>query len=105
MTVRNRAGIAIFVSFVVAGVQLARAQGQQAPVPAQSVQLDQAVPRDPRITIGYLPNGLRYYIRTNGRPVQRAELRLAIDIGSAAEDDDQRGVAHFIEHMAFNGSR
>jgi len=71
----------------------------------ESVALDAPVPVDPRITIGYLPNGLRYYIRTNERPVQRAELRLVVKVGSVVEDEDQRGVAHVLEHMAFNGSK
>ncbi len=60
---------------------------------------------DPQVTIGTLPNGLRYYIRRNGRPEHRAELRLVVNAGSVLEDDDQRGLAHFVEHMAFNGTR
>jgi len=51
-----------------------------------------------------LPNGLTYYVRANGWPEKRVELRLAIRAGSLNEDDDQRGLAHFVEHMAFNGS-
>ena len=62
------------------------------------------VPVDPRITIGRLENGLRYYIRRNPRPAKRAELRLVINAGSVLEDDDQLGLAHFVEHMAFNGT-
>ena len=82
----------------------AAAQDRPAPPPAQSITLDQPVPVDPRITIGYLPNGLRYYVRANGRPFQRAELRLVVNVGSVVEDADQLGLAHFLEHMAFNGS-
>ena len=59
---------------------------------------------DPRITTGTLANGLRYYIRANKSPRNRAELRLAVNAGSILEDDDQRGLAHMVEHMAFNGS-
>ncbi len=70
-----------------------------------TVPLDAPVPVDSRITIGYLPNGLRYYIRTNERPVQRAELRLVVKVGSVVENEDQRGVAHLLEHLAFNGSK
>ena len=51
-----------------------------------------------------LPNGLRYFLRQNGRPAKRVSMRLAVDVGSIQEDDDQRGLAHFLEHMAFNGS-
>jgi zinc protease len=73
--------------------------------PAETAPLDVAVPVDPRITVGTLPNGLRYYIRHNTKPAGRAELRLAVNAGSVLEDDDQRGLAHIVEHMAFNGTR
>lgn len=63
------------------------------------------LPTDPAVRIGTLPNGLRYYIRRNGKPEKRAELRLVVNAGSILEDNDQRGLAHFIEHMAFNGTR
>ncbi|MFN2564070.1 MAG: M16 family metallopeptidase [Gemmatimonadaceae bacterium] len=63
------------------------------------------LPIDPRVVIGRLPNGLRYYIRQNARPEKRAELRLAVNAGSVLEANDQRGLAHFVEHMAFNGTR
>ena len=95
---------AIALLAALAGIGLVRAQEAPRPDPA-AVPLAQPVPVDPRITLGQLPNGLRYYIRANGRPSARAELRLVVDVGSAAEDEDQLGLAHFIEHMAFNGSR
>ncbi len=60
---------------------------------------------DPKIHTGTLANGLRYYIRENGKPEQRAELRLVVNAGSILEDEDQQGLAHFAEHMAFNGTR
>jgi len=59
---------------------------------------------DGSIVYGKLPNGLRYAIRPNQRPQNRVIVRMAIDFGSAAEADDEQGLAHFIEHMAFNGS-
>ncbi len=59
---------------------------------------------DPAVRTGTLDNGLRYYIRHNDRPAARVSLRLAIAAGSTAERDDQRGLAHFAEHMDFNGS-
>jgi zinc protease len=62
------------------------------------------LPRDPHVIVGTLPNGLRYYIRRNAKPEKRAELRLVVHAGSILEDDDQRGLAHFLEHMAFNGT-
>lgn len=64
-----------------------------------------AIPLDPAIHAGQLDNGLHYYIRENHRPEQRAELRLVVNAGSILEEDDQRGLAHFLEHMAFNGTR
>jgi zinc protease len=57
------------------------------------------------VTIGTLPNGLRYYVRENPKPENRADLRLVVNAGSVLEDDDQRGLAHFVEHMAFNGTK
>ncbi len=60
---------------------------------------------DPSVITGQLPNGLRYYIRANSRPENRAELWLAVNAGSLLEDDDQLGLAHFVEHMAFNGTQ
>jgi zinc protease len=66
--------------------------------------LDQKLPVDPRITVGQLANGLRYWIRVNKEPKNRAELRLVVNAGSVLEDEDQRGLAHVVEHLAFNGS-
>lgn len=66
--------------------------------------LDAALPFDPQVIRGTLPNGLRYYIMENRYPEQRAELRLGVKVGSVVEDDDQRGLAHVAEHMAFNGT-
>jgi len=62
------------------------------------------LPVDPGLTAGTLPNGLHYYIRVNHSPAHRAELRLVVNAGSVLEDEDQRGLAHFLEHMAFNGT-
>jgi zinc protease len=90
---------------VLAGVP-APALRAQAPatVPASSFRLDAPIPFDSAIRSGTLPNGLQYFIRQNGRPAQRVALRLAVKAGSRHEADDQRGLAHFIEHMGFNGS-
>ena len=80
---------------------VARAQQAVTPPPLDS----QAVlPLDPAIRTGTLPNGLTYFIRRNGRPEKRVSLRLAVKTGSLEEADDQQGLAHLIEHMAFNGS-
>ena len=63
------------------------------------------IPVDPEVRIGKLDNGLTYYIRHNAWPEQRAEFYIAQKVGSIQEDDDQRGLAHFLEHMAFNVSK
>src|SRR5580658_1250112 len=60
---------------------------------------------DPAARFGALPNGLRYVVLANPEPRNRASLRLLVLSGSLEERDDQRGLAHFLEHMAFNGSR
>ncbi|MFW6181610.1 MAG: M16 family metallopeptidase, partial [Spirochaetota bacterium] len=70
-----------------------------------SLDLQAPLPVDPKVTLGTLDNGLTYYIRPNGRPPRRAELRLVVDVGSVLEEEDQRGLAHFLEHMAFNGTQ
>ena len=58
----------------------------------------------PEVRTGRLSNGLQYFVRANGTPKGRAELRLVVNAGSVLEDDNQRGLAHFVEHMAFNGT-
>jgi len=69
------------------------------------VNLSQTLPVDPNVRIGKLSNGLTYYIRKNVKPENKVELRLAVNAGSILEDNDQQGLAHFTEHMAFNGSK
>jgi zinc protease len=84
-------GLAITVSPAPLFSQAAAAPGDSLPV-------------DPAVAVGTLDNGLRYYVRANGRPENRAELMLVVDAGSVLEEEDQRGLAHFLEHMAFNGT-
>jgi zinc protease len=83
------------------------AQVRQAPAaaPAAAPALSERVPLDAAIVTGELPNGLRFYIRQNSRPEKRASLQLAVKAGSIDETDRQQGLAHFLEHMAFNGTR
>jgi zinc protease len=71
----------------------------------QSQPLTERIPVDPAVTVATLPNGLRYYIKSNPKPENRGALRLVVNAGSVLESDDQRGLAHFVEHMAFNGTR
>jgi len=69
-----------------------------------AAQSPEGVLRDSALVMGTLPNGLHYYLRVNHAPAHRVELRLAVNAGSVLEDNDQRGYAHFLEHMAFNGT-
>src|SRR5262247_84598 len=91
MTIFKRVPVLLVVLLTVTGLAASQALTEQIPVDAQ-------------ITIGKLPNGLQYYVRANKKPEKRAELRLAVKAGSVLEDDDQQGLAHFVEHMAFNGT-
>ena len=83
-----------------------------APAPAQETpripnleSFEDPLASDPAVVAGALDNGLRYYVRPNGQPENRTLLRLVVNAGSILEDEDQRGLAHFVEHMAFNGTR
>jgi zinc protease len=104
MSLRNRASLMVLALIVAATGPVATAQRAVTTGP-QNVPLTGVIPVDPRITVGTLPNGLRYYLRSNKQPERRAELRLVVNAGSILEDDDQRGLAHFVEHMCFNGTR
>ena len=68
-------------------------------------QQPQVLPNDPEVKVGKLENGLTYYIRRNDKPAQRAEFYLATNVGAFQEEDDQEGLAHFLEHMCFNGTK
>ena len=83
-----------------------RAQVAVPPAPAVPAQLalERPLPVDPAVRSGRLPNGIRYFVRQNSRPEKRVSMRLAVNVGSLQEEPDQRGLAHFIEHMAFNGT-
>jgi len=110
-----RARVRLILSFVlVAGGGVFAAPPQQpSTLPgretsAESVAryaLAENMPVDPEATVGTLPNGLKYYVRGNAKPPKRAELRLVVRAGSVLEDDDQRGLAHYVEHMLFEGTQ
>ena len=73
---------------------------------AASVAFGQTpLPNDPETRVGKLENGMTYYIRHNAQPAQRAEFYLATNVGAFQESDDQDGLAHFLEHMCFNGTK
>ena len=81
-------------------------QTQQSPAleHARTGALRDPMPVGPGVTVGQLENGLQYYIRENSEPANRAEFSLVVKVGSVVEDEDQLGLAHFLEHMAFNGT-
>ena len=84
------------------------ARGETTPAPAPvepSLLPGDLLPIDPKVKVGVLQNGLTYYVRRNVTPEKRAELRLVVNAGSVLEDRDQLGLAHFLEHMAFEGTR
>ncbi len=100
MSVREcAAALALLLSALSAGVLT------QAPATAPTgLNLQDRLPFDAAVHTATLPNGLKYFVRQNTRPAKRVSLRLAVKSGSLDEADDQQGLAHFIEHMAFNGS-
>ncbi|RPH33743.1 MAG: insulinase family protein [Bacteroidales bacterium] len=71
----------------------------------QQIDWNSPVPVDPNVRIGKLDNGLTYYIRKNTEPKQRADFYIAQNVGAILEEDNQNGLAHFLEHMAFNGTK
>src|SRR5687768_16981688 len=102
-TIRTR--LMLLIAAVVAVMCPAGVAQQAEKNPSQTPLLKQEMPVDSQITMGKFANGMRYYIRANKKPEKRAELRLVVKAGSILEDDDQQGLAHFVEHMAFNGTK
>lgn len=72
---------------------------------AQPIDWNKTLPADPNVLVGKLPNGITYYLRHNEEPKDRASFFIIRDAGALLENDDQNGLAHFLEHMAFNGSK
>jgi len=96
-----RARVALLL--VAATTSIAVAQSKPAGS-LRPIDYREAVPFDTAIHTATLPNGLKYFVRQNDRPAKRVSLRLGVKAGSLNENDDQLGLAHLIEHMAFNGS-
>ncbi|HKR09821.1 MAG TPA: insulinase family protein, partial [Gemmatimonadaceae bacterium] len=92
------------INRAIGAISFAAALASAAPA-QQPVASSKPLPFDPAVTIGTLSNGMRYYIRENHKPEKRAELRLVVNAGSVLEDEDQRGLAHMVEHMAFRGTQ
>ncbi len=105
----HRATGRLFVPLLVLLATASAAGRGQAPAPAPvqppAFAPAEKLPFDSAVTTGTLPNGLTYYIRKNGRPEKRVSMQLAVKAGSVDEENDQQGLAHFLEHMAFNGTK
>ena len=93
-----------FLKIMFGAIALIILSGQWLTVNAQEMQLP-PIPVDPAVRIGHLDNGLTYYIRHNEKPENRVEFYIAQKVGSIQEEPRQRGLAHFLEHMAFNGTK
>jgi zinc protease len=102
--VRIAAAIALTAISLSAAAQTPAAGRESSAASVAAYALSAQMPVDPEAIVGTLPNGLRYYVRANGKPARRAELRLVVKAGSVLEDDDQLGLAHFVEHMEFEGT-
>src|SRR5207253_3381009 len=105
MRIRVRIQLLLLAAAVVLATSLFAIGQQPSTSSTQSLALTAPMPVDPEITIGKFANGMRYYIRRNKKPEKRAELRLVVKAGSILEDDDQQGLAHLVEHMAFDGTK
>ena len=105
MQLSKRARLSLGLALVLASLGVVFAQDRPAIPPPDTIGLDQPVPVDPRITIGYLPERAAL-LHPGERPSRTSGPSCAWSSTSARslEDDDQRGLAHFVEHMAFNGS-
>ncbi len=90
--------------FLVSIVVLVAAMGAWAQEQGENPMM-QPIPNDQAVRIGLLDNGMRYYIRHNEKPKDLANFWIVYDVGAIQEDDDQQGLAHFLEHMAFNGTK
>ena len=98
----------VILNSCVTGVKETRVGKQEPPEEKKLSRLlepEALIPIDGDLTVGRLQNGLTYYIRENAQPENRAELRLVVNAGSVLEDENQLGLAHFLEHMAFNGTK
>ncbi len=103
----NKVVLSVFVLFSLSGNSYVHAQTHSKPIAAiKGIGSDrQKLPVDPEVATGKLANGLTYYIRHNNKPEHKVELRLVVKAGSILEDEKQLGLAHFMEHMNFNGTK
>jgi zinc protease len=95
---KSKIAVLIIIAFAMVNVAFAN-------IKIDGKSLEDKLPIDPKVKIGKLDNGLTYYIRENGKPENRAEMQILIKAGSIQETDAQAGLAHFTEHMCFNGTK
>jgi zinc protease len=93
-----------FLLSITAGWAGGRKEFYPDPNDTSAMRMESPVPVDPKVNKGTFENGLTYYIRENEKPEGRAEIRLVVNAGSILETEEQQGLAHFVEHMAFNGT-
>ncbi len=109
MNIKRNLYLVALSLLVIAGPAISQVKKRPTPSPKEKPMgvniKGNLLPVDPDVIIGKLPNGLTYYIRKNTEPKNRAELYLVNKAGSVLETDPQQGLAHFTEHMAFNGTR
>ena len=111
MNIKRNLSLLTLSLLLIAGTSFSQApkkatpSAKSKPVAAKEQIKGDLLPVDQNVIIGKLPNGLTYYIRKNTEPKNRAVLYLVNKVGSVLETDDQQGLAHFTEHMAFNGTR
>jgi zinc protease len=102
MKKRNIFGFLVLFYLIISSPFYAQSADEVQP---SNLGLGQEIPVDPDVTMGKFDNGVSYYIKTNKKPENRATFWLAVNAGSVLENDDQRGLAHFTEHMGFNGTK
>lgn len=95
----------VYISAVAILISVSGNLNAQTTTKAAQTKSSEIIPLDPAIKVGKLPNGFTYYIRKNVKPENRVQLYLANKIGSILENEDQQGLAHFMEHMSFNGTK
>ncbi|WP_289046341.1 insulinase family protein [uncultured Olleya sp.] len=95
----------VFTTLITASSMLITTASKAQEKSTKTLQTTQKIPFNPEVKTGVLSNGLKYYIKNNGKPENKVELRLVINAGSILEDEDQLGLAHFMEHMNFNGTK
>ncbi len=99
--------VLLFTLFVACGPSATQVTPQKPDLSVKPPQgpKDEILGLDSRVRTGTLPSGLTYYVLQHKKPEKRAQIWLAVNAGSVLEDDDQRGLAHFVEHMSFNGTK